>query len=620
MSRITLVATCLLATLTIGAAAASSALAQPKALIDDETVTEGATSQEAKAAEKAGFAVTVVSDETWGSMTQAEFGEYDLLIAGDPTCSTLPPGLISSAPVYGPVVRGLAGGRTAPGNRIVIGTDPVFHDGGDFESPGARGTVIRDGIAYAGKASGRTGMYFDASCAGEIGQATQVLEILAQLSSGSPSWTIDSEPPCGGNVSLTASNPAFSELTTESLAGWGCSVHESFPTFPAEWSALAVATDTESHPTCGVDPNTEKSACGEAYLLVAGSGTVVKSEDIELSPAEATNPVGTDREVTAHVTSGGAPLAGQAVTFTVTGTNAGASGTCVPAECVTDASGNVSFTYHDGNGAGEDTIKASFTDKSSSLQSATAIKRWVQATEPPAPTTITTTLAGEGKSRASLTVKEGAAVTDSAVLAGANAATAGGSVTYRIYTDSKCEAAATEAGTVAVSEGNVPPSAPQTLKPGTYYWQASYSGDAGNEASESACRSEVEKVRPICSKVVGEATVGEGIEFQRLRNNLSTSLAGRQKFNFAWERGRKRFFMQELENARCAVTTRGVKTFSGHGEGTLNGLPEYLVAFVIKITPEEVATLKVRIRSEKTREIVQEFETEELEGSTEVIS
>jgi hypothetical protein len=174
-------------------------------------------------------------------------------------------------------------------------------------------------------------------------------------------------------------------------------VHESFPTFSTDYSALAVATDTPTHPTCGVDPNTGMSACGEAYILIAGSGIVVVSGSIEVAPKEATNPVGTDHTVTAHVTSGGSPLAGQTVTFTVTGQNAGAIGTCVPAGCVTDASGNVSFTYHDGNGAGDDTIKASFTDATGSLQSATAQKHWV-VVEQPITATGTTVSATEGAS------------------------------------------------------------------------------------------------------------------------------------------------------------------------------------------------------------------------------
>ncbi len=118
-----------------------------------------------------------------------------------------------------------------------------------------------------------------------------------------------------------------------------------------------------------------------AGLAVFGEITAATA-GISLTPADATNPAGTDHTVTAHVTSGGAPLAGQLVTFSVTGQNAGATGTCVPASCITDASGNVTFTYHDTNGAGDDTITASFTD-AGGPHSATAKKHWTAPTDPP---------------------------------------------------------------------------------------------------------------------------------------------------------------------------------------------------------------------------------------------
>ncbi len=370
----------------------------PKALIDGSTVSGGLSSEEAYFATQAGYAVTVVDDSTWASMSQSDFAQYNLLIAGDPFCSTLPPGLVASAPVWGPVVLGEAGGRTFAGNRVVVGTDPVLHSGGNTGS--VRSIVIKDGIAYAGSQPDTTGMYLDTTCAANYyGQSAETLTVLNAITTSPGSWTLDAGPPCGGNVSLIASNPAFSDLTTADLEGWGCSVHESFPTFPTDFSALAVATDTASHPTCGEDPsNGNASACGEAYVLVAGSGIVVKSGSISLDPTDATNPVGTDHTVTATVTSGGSPLSGQTVTFTVTGINAGASGTCVPAGCVTDANGNVSFTYHDANGAGDDTIKASFTDARGSLQSATAQKHWVGVVEQPITATGTTISATEGGS------------------------------------------------------------------------------------------------------------------------------------------------------------------------------------------------------------------------------
>jgi hypothetical protein len=362
----------------VGGAPAAQAAAR-KALINASTVF-GSPSQEEQIATALGFVVTVVDDATWSTLTAADFGQYDLLIAGDPFCGSLPTGLVSSASTYGSVVLGLAGGRTQAGNRIVVGTDPVLHDGGDYTSPGARGTIIREGVAYAGSRPGTTGMYFDSTCAANYsGQSAETLAILGGLSAGAGPWTIDADPPCGGSVSLIASNPAFTDLTTASLQGWGCSVHESFPTFPTDWSALAVATDTVTKPTCGIDPGTGMNACGEAYILIAGSSIVVNSLVISVSPIDSTNPVGTTHTVTANVhdASGAPPVAGQLVDFTVTGQNAGASGTCVPVDCKSNLNGDVSFTYSDGAGAGDDTIKASFTDAAGSLQTATAQKHWV---------------------------------------------------------------------------------------------------------------------------------------------------------------------------------------------------------------------------------------------------
>ncbi|MDT5272206.1 MAG: hypothetical protein QOH49_4392 [Acidobacteriota bacterium] len=331
----------------------------------------GSPSQEEQAAVAQGYVVTVVNHAQWTAMTQAQFGSYDLLIIGDATCSVAPQNAAVNAAVWAPVVMGTAGGRTLAGNRILIGTDPVFHDGANVNS--ARGTIIRTGIDFAGKQPNRTGLYFDASCGGGGGA---VLAALTLLSSGSGAWT-DGHPPCTGNVSLIASEPSFATLTSASLQNWFCSSHETWPTFPTDWSALAVATDSATQPTCGIDPNTGASACGEAYILIAGSSIIVSSGSISISPLDATNPVGTPHTVTAHVTSGGSPLVGQVITFTVTGQNAGASGTCVPAGCITNSNGDVSFTYVGTNGAGDDTIKASFTDATGSLQAATAQKHWV---------------------------------------------------------------------------------------------------------------------------------------------------------------------------------------------------------------------------------------------------
>jgi len=130
----------------------------------------------------------------------------------------------------------------------------------------------------------------------------------------------------------------------------------------------------------------------------------------------------------------------------------------------------------------------------------------VQAT-----TSITTSLSGGGKSGPSISVPPSTAVTDTATLAGANVSTATGTVTYNVYSDSACTVPAGSGGTVTVSSGSVPGSSAVTLSTaGTYYWQASYSGNTTNAASESTCGSEIETVPGAASATVSTAVQSSG--------------------------------------------------------------------------------------------------------------
>ena len=93
-------------------------------------------------------------------------------------------------------------------------------------------------------------------------------------------------------------------------------------------------------------------------------------------------------------------------------------------------------------------------------------------------------------------------MTDSATLSGPNASSAGGTVTYTVYSSSWPKTVVANGGTFPVTNGTVPNSDPVTLNArGTYYWQASYSGDALNAASTSSWGSETEIVIsvPHCS-------------------------------------------------------------------------------------------------------------------------
>ncbi len=107
-----------------------------------------------------------------------------------------------------------------------------------------------------------------------------------------------------------------------------------------------------------------------------------------------------------------------------------------------------------------------------------------------APTTTTTIQSGGGVMGATIPVLKGSAVTDQAHIAGSEAASATGIVTYTLYKESKCKTVAATS-IASVTGGVAGASAPVNVAVGTYYWVASYSGGGLDAASSSPCGSEV---------------------------------------------------------------------------------------------------------------------------------
>jgi hypothetical protein len=91
----------------------------------------------------------------------------------------------------------------------------------------------------------------------------------------------------------------------------------------------------------------------------------------------------------------------------------------------------------------------------------------------------------------------GSPIHDSATLSNVTA-NAGGTVTYSVYTDNTCHTPFGGAGIKNVTNGVVPDSdVPVFNAPGTFYWQAVYSGDANNSVATSTCGSEILTVQAI---------------------------------------------------------------------------------------------------------------------------
>ncbi|MDR3649521.1 MAG: hypothetical protein P4L20_10555 [Acidimicrobiales bacterium] len=133
------------------------------------------------------------------------------------------------------------------------------------------------------------------------------------------------------------------------------------------------------------------------------------------------------------------------------------------------------------------------------------------STSSAAPTTLTTSLSGGGQSGTTLALSPGTAVTDQATLSGANAASAGGTVTYRVFSLSFSSyhfshafsswygwgwQPASSPDQVSVTNGSVPASSPVTLGTGVYFWRVSYSGDANNRPARTEQGAETEIVLP----------------------------------------------------------------------------------------------------------------------------
>ena len=117
------------------------------------------------------------------------------------------------------------------------------------------------------------------------------------------------------------------------------------------------------------------------------------------------------------------------------------------------------------------------------------------AAQAPSPTALSTQLADGTNAGTFLTEPPNTAVTDSATFAGGTGAAASGSVTYAVFSDSACTVEVGSPDTENVTAGTISVSAPVSLAtPGTYYWEAAYSGDSNNSPSTSPCQSETETV------------------------------------------------------------------------------------------------------------------------------
>ncbi|OGC80711.1 hypothetical protein A2943_02370 [Candidatus Adlerbacteria bacterium RIFCSPLOWO2_01_FULL_51_16] len=211
-----------------------------------------------------------------------------------------------------------------------------------------------------------------------------------------------------------------------------------------------------------VGPEITTTIHNSAHATITESpiGSVVHAHALVATTTSSTTPTGTvDFRRYANTSCSGDPAVEAGVALT--------GGEAESATTTTPASGLSYITHYNGD-----------ADNAPS----DSVCRILTATAPD--TSITTTLS-------TTTVFAGGSVHDNATLNN-ETANASGTVAYSVYTNSACTLGAQSAGTKTVVDGSVPDSNTiQFNTPGTFYWQAVYSGDLLNAAATSSCASEV---------------------------------------------------------------------------------------------------------------------------------
>ena len=316
----------------------------------------------------------------------------------------------------------------------------------------------------------------------------------------------------GPNDKTCSAAPAFTSPFSK-VTGDGSYPSPSFtPTAKGTYSWVALYSgDTKNAPV--------STACSDpAETVTVGSGNTTTTTTTSLSGGGQSGtsisvPMSTAVTDTATLSGTNAATATGTITYSVysdsaCSVSAGSGGTVTVSGPSVPASRAVTLatpgTYY---------WQASYSGDSKNLLSTSTCGTTGEVetvTNPNTMTSLVTSLSGGGKSGTTITVPQNTPVTDLATLSGTNAATATGTVTYHVYSDRECDQSLRHS-TVTVTDGKVPASDAKTMwNPGTYYWQASYSGDANNKPSASRCGDEIEIVKARASTNLTTKLLGTG--------------------------------------------------------------------------------------------------------------
>jgi hypothetical protein len=412
------------------------------------------------------YTVTATDGSATGSTTM-------IVVAGMPTSLTLSPDVATVPPGASQVFQAEA-------------FDSYGNDAGDvtastsFSIAPILGTGSQTGASCDGDACSATvpGTYSvtadDTEARLATGEAELVVAPIASLSLTPGAATV------AAGVAQTFGAEGLDAGSVDLGSVTGSTVFSIAPDGSGSLSGASCAGDTCSASVPGTYTVTgaDGPATGTATLTVI-AGPVAS---LSLSPGSASVPAGQAQSFAAEGYDGYGNDLGDltgSTTFSIAPDGSGSlSGAlCAGDTCSASVPGTYTVTGTDGSATGTATLTVT------SVASATS---------------VSTSLSGGGQSGGEISVTSGTAVADHASLSGANAASATGTVTYAVYTDSACtQIGVADPPQPITTPGVLPASPPVTITTtGTFYWQATYSGDTANNGSTSTCGSEIQTVRP----------------------------------------------------------------------------------------------------------------------------
>jgi hypothetical protein len=283
------------------------------------------------------------------------------------------------------------------------------------------------------------------------------------------------------------------------------------------------------------------STCTEEHLVV-GKNSPTIATTLSTSSAKIGDSVHDSSTLTGATSNAGGTVAYTVYSNSACSLNAQSAGTKTVTNAVVPDSNAIQF-----NSAGDFYWQAVYSGDGNNggATSTCTEEHLVVGQNSPA---IATTLS---KSAANI----GDLVKDSSALSGATSS-AGGTVTYTVYTDSSCSLGAQSAGTKTVTNAVVPDSnSIQFNSAGDFYWQAVYSGDTNNKAATSTCTEEHLVVSP---NTPGISTA------QSLIPNDSATITGAT----ATAGGTITFGLYSPSDATCSGAPALTQTVNVSGNGT----------------------------------------------------